>query len=85
MQTPLRANMTDPRPPWVVRQLTRTRRLVETVIGQLTAQFHFEKIRARDVWYLTSWIARKVLAYTLGIFMNRQIGRSDLQFEGLIA
>jgi hypothetical protein len=26
-----------------------------------------------------------VLAHTLGIFMNRQIGRSDLQFEGLIA
>jgi hypothetical protein len=26
--------------PWVVQQLTRTRRLVETVIGQLTEQFH---------------------------------------------
>jgi hypothetical protein len=85
LQTPLRANMTDPRPPWVVRQLMSTRRLVETVIGQLTEQFHFEKVRARDVWHLTSRIARKVLAHTLGIFMNRQIGRSDLQFEGLIA
>lgn len=85
LQTPLRANMTDPRPPWVVQQLTRTRRRVETVIGQLTEQFHFEKIRARDVWHLTSRVARKVLAHTLGIFMNRQVGRSDLQFEGLIA
>lgn len=85
LQTPLRTNMTDPRPLWVVRQLIRTRRRVETVIGQLTEQFHFEKIRARDVWHLTSRIARKVLAHTLGIFMNRQIGRSDLQFEGLIA
>lgn len=85
LQTPLRANMTDPRPSWAVQQLTRTRRLVETVIGQLTAQFHFEKIWARDVWHLTSRIARKVLAHTLGIFINRQIGRSELQFEGLIA
>ncbi|MCP5124926.1 MAG: IS982 family transposase [Gammaproteobacteria bacterium] len=85
LQTPLRANMIDPRPPWAVQQLTRTRRLVETVIGQLTEPFHFEKIRARDVWHLTSRIARKVLAHTLGIFMNRQVGRSDLQFEGLIA
>jgi len=34
---------------------------------------------------LTSRIARKILAHTLGIFMNRQIGRSDLQFESLIA
>lgn len=85
LQTPLRANMADPRPSWVVRQLTSTRRLVETVIGQLAEQFHFEKIRARDVWHLTSRVARKVLAHTLGIFMNRQLGRSDLQFEGLIA
>jgi hypothetical protein len=85
LQTPLRANMTDPRPSWAVRQLMNARRLVETVIGQLAMQFHFEKIRARDAWHLTSRIARKVLAHTLGIFMNRQIGRSDLQFEGLIA
>ena len=85
LQTPLRANMTDLRPPWVVRQLASARRLVETVIGQLAGQFHFEKIRARDVWHLTSRIARKVLAHTLGIFVNRQIGRSDLRFEGLIA
>ncbi len=46
LQTPLRANRTDPRPPWVVRQLTRTRRRVETVIGQLSDLFHFEKSRA---------------------------------------
>ena len=85
LQTPLRANMTDPRPPGGIQQLTKTRRLVETVIGQLTEPFHLEKIRARDVWRLTSRIARKVLAHTLGIFINRQVGQSDLQFEGLIA
>lgn len=85
LQTPLRANMTDPRPPGVVQQLMRTRRRVETVIGQLSEQFYFEKIRARDIWHLTSRIARKVLAHTLGIFMNRQAGHSDLQFESLIA
>ena len=85
LQTPLRANMTDPRPRWAVQQLTRTRRLIETVIGQFTTQFHFENIRARDAWHLTSRIARKVLVHTLGIFINRQIGRSDLQLAGLIA
>jgi hypothetical protein len=85
LQTPLRANMTDPRPLKVVQPLTRTRRLVETVIGQLAEPFHFEKIRARDCWHFTSRIARKVLAHTLGIFINRQLGRSDLQFEGVIA
>ncbi len=85
LQTPLRANMTDTRNPCVVRQLTQTRRLVETVIGQLAERFHLEKIRARDRWHLTSRIARKILAHTLGIFINRLLGRSDLQFEGLIA
>jgi hypothetical protein len=85
LQTPLRANMTDLRAPRVVQRLTKTRRRVETGIGQLSAPFHFEKIGARDTWHLTSRIARKVLAHTLGIFINRRRGRSDLQFEGLIA
>ena len=31
------------------------------------------------------YIARKVLAHTLGIFVNRLLGRLDLQFDGLIA
>ncbi|MCB1124165.1 MAG: hypothetical protein KJT03_21620 [Verrucomicrobiae bacterium] len=44
----------------------------------------FEKIRARDVWHLTSRIARKTLVHALGILINRQTGRSDLQFKGLI-
>ena len=35
--------------------------------------------------WIEEHIARKVLAHTLGIFINRQLGRSDLQFEGLIA
>ena len=84
-QTPLRLNMTDSRPPWVVQQLPRTRRRVEPVIGQLAEQFHFEKIRERDVGHWTSRIARKVLAHTLDIFMNQQVSRLDLLFESLIA
>jgi len=60
-------------------------RRVEIVIGQISEQFHFAKIRARDVWRLTRRLTRKILAHTLGIFMNRQLDRSDLQFEGLIA
>lgn len=85
LQTPLRVNMPDSRPAWAVRQLTRTRRRVETVIGQLTGQFHFEKIWARDAWHLTHRITRKILAHTLGLFINLQIGRSNLQLASLIA
>lgn len=85
LQTPLRTNMTDPRPPAFVTQLIATRRLVETVIGQLAERFHIEKVRARDLWHLTSRINRKVLAHTLGVFLNTAAGREPLQFDGLIA
>ena len=36
LETPLRANMTDTRDPVFVKNLIKVRRLVETVIGQLT-------------------------------------------------
>ena len=84
LQTPLRANMTDPRDPQAVRRLTRTRRRVETVIGQLAQPFPLEKVWARDLWHLTSRIARKVFAHPFGLFVNRSLGRPDLQFEGLV-
>ena len=84
LETPLRSNMQDDRDPLFVKQLMKTRRLIETVIGQLSEQFHIEKVRARDLWHLTSRVARKVLAHTVGVFLNRQLGRAPLQFEGLI-
>jgi hypothetical protein len=84
LETPLRSNMQDDRSPLFVKQLMKTRRLIETVIGQLSDHFHIEKVRARDLWHLTSRVARKVLAHTVGVFLNRQLGRAPLQFEGLI-
>lgn len=84
LQTPLRANMHDDRDPLFVTQLMKTRRLIETVIGQLSDHFHIEKVRARDLWHLTSRVARKVLAHTVAVFLNRTLGRAPLQFEGLI-
>lgn len=68
-----------------IQWLVSTRRLVETVIGQLTERFHIEKIRARKLWYLTNRIARKVLAHTVAIFINKQLGNPPLQFESLLA
>jgi hypothetical protein len=34
---------------------------------------------------LTSRTARKVLSHTMGVYLNRTLGREPLQFEGLIA
>ena len=84
LQTPLRSNMPETRHPVFVHQMITTRRLVETVIGQLTDHLHIEKVRARDLWHLTSRISRKILAHTVGVFLNSMLGRAPLQFEGLI-
>ncbi|NVZ09773.1 IS982 family transposase [Allochromatium humboldtianum] len=85
LQTPYRSNMRDPRDPAFVHHLQRLRRRIETVIGQLTERFHIQKVWARDLWHLTARIARKGLAHTLAIWINRSLGRPDLQFEGLIS
>ena len=53
-------------------------------IGQLVERFHLTKIRARDLWHLTSRIYRKLLAHTVALWLNR---RSDnpLCFRHLIS
>lgn len=84
LQTPLRKNMHDTRPKAFVGQLMSTRRLVETVIGQLTERFHIEKIRARDTWHLTNRFIRKLLAHTMGCFLGKLVGNPTLLFESLV-
>jgi IS5 family transposase len=84
LQTAVRANMKETRSKKFVQWLKSTRRLVETVISQLSERFHIEKIRARKIWYLTNRIARKILAHTICVFINKQRGNPPLQLELLI-
>ena len=84
LETPLRDNMQDERPKNFLKWLTSTRRLIETVIGQLSERFHIEKIRARDLWHQASRFWRKILAHTVCIAMNVQLGNEPLQFECLV-
>jgi IS5 family transposase len=84
LQTAVRSNMKETRSEKFVKWLVSTRRLVETVIGQLTERFHIEKVRARKLWYLTNRIARKVLAHTICVLLNKQRGNPPLQFELLV-
>jgi hypothetical protein len=84
LQTAVRANMKETRSEKFIKWLKSTRRLVETVIGQLTERFNIERVRARKLWYLTNRIIRKVLAHTICIFINKQNGNPPLQFELLI-
>jgi hypothetical protein len=84
LQTPLRSNMKDNRSQSWVKLIVSIRRRIETVISQLVERFHIEKIRARDTWHLLGRVYRKLLSHTVAIFLNRQLNRDPLQFDGLV-
>ena len=85
LPTPLRKNMKERRPRWWLKLLRRLRKRVETVISQLEQRFGLAKTRARDVWHLTNQVTRKLLAHTLGIWLNLHQGREPLELDGLVA
>lgn len=84
LETPVRSNMEEFRPDSYLRLLGKTRRLVETVIGQLSERFNIEKVRARDLWHLSSRVARKLLAHTISVLLNCERGVPPLHIEGLV-
>ena len=69
----------------IIRWMMSSRRLVETVIGQLVERFHIEKVRARDTWHQFSRFWRKLLAHTVCVWLNVKSGNEPLQFERLVA
>ena len=85
LQTPVRRNMQDPRPCWWLKLLQRGREPIETVIGQRGQRFNLAKTRARDVWRLTHQATRKLLAHTVGVWLNLRQGREPLDLDGLLA
>ena len=84
LETALRVNMQDSRDPKWVKLFQRVRRLIETVIGQLTERFHIEKVWARDMWHFTSRLNRKLLAHTICRWLNRH-SPEPLQFATLVS
>lgn len=85
LHTPLRNNMKDPRPKRFVKQIMNIRRLVETVIGQLTERFKIQAIKAKDMWHLMAKINRKILAHTVCFAINKNINpHNPLQIENIL-
>lgn len=83
LQTALPSNMKEARNPAMVHLWQRTRRLIETVIGQLSERFNLQKVRSRDLWHLTSRLNRKLWAHTVCFWLNRH-SPEPLQFEALV-
>lgn len=83
--TPPRKGMQAAFAPAVLKVCARWRKRVETVGSQLTERFAVARIRVRDVWHFQHRLIRKVLAHTVGVFLNLQLGRKPLDLDGLVA
>jgi len=81
---PFRKKSTDPAP---ARShfIARHRQLIETVFSQLTCRFSIKRIWARDEWHLANRVIRKVLAHTIGAWLNSGLGYAPLQLANLLA
>lgn len=84
LQTIPRANQKVQLPPAVCRLHHQVRQIIETVNGQLTAQFHLEVNHAHTFWGMCTRLLTKLAAHTLSIYLNRLLGKPDpLQIKAL--
>lgn len=84
LKTPSRKNMKQNKNTQWTKSMTSVRRRVETVIGQLSERLNIQKVRARDMWHLSSRLGRKILAHTMGILINREQGNNGLDFNQIM-
>jgi hypothetical protein len=73
--------------PWPQRSklLSRLRQIIEPVIGQLAVRFNCQTTWTRDLWHLTSRLARKLLSHTTAVLLNWRDGNPPLKLDLLIA
>jgi hypothetical protein len=83
--TPPRKRMQAAFAPAVLKTCARWRKRVETVGSHLTERFGVARIRVRDLWHFQHRLIRKILAHTVGVFLNLQVGRKPLDLDGLVA
>lgn len=71
--------------PWsLVKACARLRKRVETVGAHLTERFAVARIRVHDLWHFHHRLIRKILAHTLGVFLNLLLHRDPLDLDGLL-
>jgi len=83
--TPPRKRMTTAHSPKLLKACARLRKRVETVGSHLTERFGVARLRVHDLWHYQHRLIRKVLAHTVGVFLNLQLGRAPLDLDGLLA
>ena len=79
---PFKSKKRDPAP-WPL-WLNHLRKRIETVFGQLVERLNAKRVRARELWQLTSRWYRRVCAHTLGVVLCQQEGLPPLRFSALL-
>jgi len=82
--TPRRKGMKAHRSGSFVKACVRLRKRVETVGSHLTERFAVTRIRVRDLWHFQHRLIRKILAHTIGVFLNLLLHRDPLDLDGLL-
>jgi hypothetical protein len=84
LQTLPRRNQKKQLTPETRRLFNSVRQIIETVNGQLAAQFNIETNHAHTFWGLCTRLYAKLTAHTLCIYINRLLGKPDfLQIKAL--
>jgi hypothetical protein len=82
--TPPRKGMTTPHSSQFLKACARMRKCIETVGSHLTERFAIARIRVRDLWHYQHRLIRKILAHTVAVFLNLQLGRDPLDLDDLV-
>ena len=82
--TPPRKGMTTRHSRRLLRACARIRKGIETVGAHLTEHFAVTRMRVHDLWQFQHRLIRKVLAHTVGVFLNLQLGHPPLDLDGLV-
>lgn len=84
LHTPLRKNMKDYDSDHNYA-VCIARKIVETVISQLTERYGMNTTKARDAWHLTGRVNRKLLAHTAGGYLCQKHGYRATELDLLLA
>lgn len=79
-----RKNMSNQLPDHLRFISRRLRKRIETVGSHLTERFNVARTRAHDLWHYQHRLIRKVLAHTVCVFINLQLGRPPLDLDDLV-
>ncbi|MCA1617145.1 MAG: IS982 family transposase [Acidobacteria bacterium] len=83
--TPPRTRMQSEHPPALLKACRYLRKVVETIGSHLTERFSVTRIRVHDLWHYQHRLIRKILAHTVAVFLNLQLGREPLDLDGLVS